>query len=432
MHSLIKSYWLGHIQRHHELLVIQVARGLQIVQIILLLGVSDYYFHQQILLRAEIWYLLSLMTALEFSSLIRMFLVHRLAHGRELFVQLALDMLLMTLLLSQTGGSTNPFIFWLIVPVCLAAWMLDVRYVLVLWAGSLSAYGFLLLHYRPMIPFDMMHHGDEVMLTSTYTWHIRGMALDFVFSLTLITALSVWMRRSNQRRDNMLTEQREQILRDEHLLGFATMAASTAHSLATPMNTLALLLEDLMEEGMTGPRMDTYRLMLQQLNLGRNLLTQLRHRAQESQEPWSRPLEEVMDDLLLGVQILHPGIDWLIKNSIEVSIGLPMGLIPVIQNLLHNAAKVARTKVLVRFYSDQNGDWVMIVEDDGCGIDQPLLKNLGLQAVANGSGMGMGWLLAERTLKKWQGTLTVLDTSPVGSKIKISIPWNCMHEFSYC
>lgn len=70
-----------------------------------------------------------------------------------LFLQLVVDVLLMSLVFYRTGGATNPFVSWYLVPLTIAAATLQLRYTVAVAALTLAAYTLLLSHYIPFSPF---------------------------------------------------------------------------------------------------------------------------------------------------------------------------------------------------------------------------------------------------------------------------------------
>lgn len=66
-----------------------------------------------------------------------------------LFLQLVVDVLLMSLVFYRTGGATNPFVSWYLVPLTIAAATLRLRYTVGIALLALSAYTVLLSHYVP-------------------------------------------------------------------------------------------------------------------------------------------------------------------------------------------------------------------------------------------------------------------------------------------
>jgi two-component system, sensor histidine kinase RegB len=124
----------------------------------------------------------------------------------ELFAQMVVDVVLMTLVFYRTGGSTNPFVSYYLVPLTIAAATLRLGFTVALAILTLSAYSFLLNNYIPFAPFSGtgagMHAGHAVQLMaddphahhhmtlqtasdaghSGFNLHVFGMWLNFILS----------------------------------------------------------------------------------------------------------------------------------------------------------------------------------------------------------------------------------------------------------
>lgn len=74
-----------------------------------------------------------------------------------ILLQLVVDVLLMTLVLYRTGGATNPFVSYYLVPLTIAAATLRLRFTISVALLTLVAYSMLLSHYIPFSPFEAKH-----------------------------------------------------------------------------------------------------------------------------------------------------------------------------------------------------------------------------------------------------------------------------------
>ncbi|MDR2214961.1 MAG: hypothetical protein LBE59_03875, partial [Nevskiaceae bacterium] len=181
---------------------------------------------------------------------------HRQPRASELVAHLLIDVLGLSLLLYFTGGASNPFVSYLLVPVTIAAATLSFGYTLALVVCALASYSLLLFFHAPLpalMPDEAapMHHeaGAGIgLVTDAANLHIWGMWFNFVVSAALITFFVVRMAADNQRQQARLRQYREDTLRNEQILAVATMAAGTAHELGTPLGSMAVVLKDLRQQ----------------------------------------------------------------------------------------------------------------------------------------------------------------------------------------
>jgi len=148
---------------------------------------------------------------------------------------LLLDILLLAALLHLTGGPTNPFSAVLLVQVTLSAVMLPASWTALLTSLAVTAFGVLfLVHPLP----DAPSHGGSP--ASSYGLHLYGMWVAFTVAAVLIAVFVSRVSGALRRQELALAAAREREARSEHLASLATLAAGTAHELATPLATIAV------------------------------------------------------------------------------------------------------------------------------------------------------------------------------------------------
>ncbi len=156
---------------------------------------------------------------------------------------------ILTGLLYLNGGATNPFVSLYLVPLAISAATLSVRFTVALAAFCLVAYSLLMFYYHPLqilspnheMVLNSEHHTMHMTDGNPVNWHVVGMWLNFVLSTLLISYFVLRMARALRAQDAELSAIREKQLRDEQLLGIATLAAGTLHELGTPLATMTLL-----------------------------------------------------------------------------------------------------------------------------------------------------------------------------------------------
>ena len=156
------------------------------------------------------------------------------------------DLSIFGLLVFYTGGASNGMITVLLLPVAVAAASLSMLSASLLAAYASTIYSVLTWQFisSPITHSDhSMMHGN-----SGFNSHILSMWVAFVMSCVIV----VWFvgRQSQVVREKQksLAKLREQQLRDEQLVSIATFAANAAHDLATPLTSIRLINEELIEE----------------------------------------------------------------------------------------------------------------------------------------------------------------------------------------
>ena len=324
---------------------------------------------------------------------------------REFFGHLMLDIVGLTILLYFSGGATNPFISYFLVPVSIAAATLHRALAWSVAALAFLAYSTLLIFYLP-IPdlLPSLHHGG-------FNLHIIGMWANFIISAALITYFVFNMAARVREQEQQLSQQREKQLQDEQVLGVATLAAGAAHELGTPLNTMKLLIDDARTNlANTQPQQFDNDLLIlqQQIERCRSTLKKLVQAASiidDADE--ERSVRDYTESVLEKWRIIRPTAD-LNSNIDAASPDIKAYFHPTIEQALHNLlnnAADASEKIELRIYWNQDTLFFSI-RDFGSGIDLTTVEDLG-KPVRSGKnhGLGLGLFLSYSTLTRHGGTV---------------------------
>ena len=158
---------------------------------------------------------------------------------------MAVDLLLLTAMLSLSGGVDNPFCFFYFVNVAIGAVMLDVA---AAWSLALLAFlGFCSLH---LIARDVA--GVTVLIADPPDWRIAtwtlrqwGLVVAMGTCLSVITLFVTNMAGLLRRREAELREAEQVRLESVRLQAMTTLAAGAAHELATPLSAIDIAAREL-------------------------------------------------------------------------------------------------------------------------------------------------------------------------------------------
>ena len=228
---------------------------------------------------------------------------NRVVSETEFSTQLIIDVLFIFALAYFTGGATNPFISYFLVPLSIAAATLPKKYAAAIAGLSVGAYSVLLIAYQPLdffshsaqssIAMDHSQHlshsvipsaNNSIEIATIFNPHYLGMWFNFLVSAVLIAWFVSRMAEALRAQENAINQQREQQLYDEQILSIATLAAGTAHELGTPINSLSLLVEEMANDAeQSQHQQEDLALMQSQILQCRNSLKKLVHTAQQTQ-----------------------------------------------------------------------------------------------------------------------------------------------------
>jgi two-component system, sensor histidine kinase RegB len=341
---------------------------------------------------------------------------------------------LLTLALYLHGGATNPFVSLFLVPIAIAAATLSTRFTISLAAFCLLAYSFLMFYYIPMellspsheMTFNSNEHSMHMGEQEGVNWHVVGMWLNFVLSTLLIIYFVLRMASALREQNAELAVIREQQLRDEQLLGIATLAAGTLHELGTPLATMTLLSQDLQSSTQDYPEIAAdVQLLANQLSRCKQSLHNLARAAEQSSDQLQRiAINDFLNKVLGNWLLLKPGIT--LQNNtkpVDGHIRVDGTLEQAITNLLNNAAEASPGGIEISVSANNKDSMVTIaIRDHGAGV--PLdADNVGKPFVSTrGQGRGLGLFLSNATVERLGGQVMLQSHTGGGTLTVITLP----------
>lgn len=312
--------------------------------------------------------------------------------------QLLLDAVILVSLVWFSGRSANPFIYYLLVIIAISANIFPTR---ILWAFSLGGIG----TYTFLMYFDLNTH--ILHMPHDFQLHMLGMWLNFVGSAVLISFFISRLTKALRDREIQLADIREQTLKNEQLIGIGTLAASTVHSLGTPLSTIAISLGELKSENKREENGIYFDLIQTQIDRCKHIMRKLALLANNNpEENTAYTLSELLEDIREYFLLINadpcPGIE--VEKTITTCV-LPGSLLlkHALINLIDNAIQAAKNVVNVKI-SLENKKLFVSIEDDGDGIPENLVDSLGKPtASSKEDGMGIGIFLANSTIEKLDG-----------------------------
>ncbi|MCJ8169676.1 ATP-binding protein [Atopomonas sediminilitoris] len=339
----------------------------------------------------------------------------------EYSVHLTLDIVLFTALLYFSGGATNPFVSYYLVPLAIAATTVPWRHSLLLSGLALSGYSLLLLFYHPI-------HAQTVaareLLVST---HLFGMWLSLAMAAGLLTLFVAPMAATLRRQLREQAERRELSLRDEQLLAVATQAAGAAHELGTPLSTMSVLLKELRSDYPADSALQEDLALLQaQVSQCKTSLQTLvrsaeRERAQQTPE---LDAHTWLTQVLERFSLMRPEASW----RVEVQTGdvprlmVPADLSQALLNLLNNAADACADGLRIAITWNAREVCVQI-RDQGAGLPMGMAEQWGTPFLTTkGGGLGLGLFLSQASVNRAGGRVTLYNHEQGGTVSELVLP----------
>lgn len=339
-------------------------------------------------------------------------------HGeRHVCLQLVAEVITLSLLLYFTGGATNPFVSLFLVPLAIGAITLRFSIALPLALLCVAAYTSLLFLYLPLQAQHPMGNSNP------FSLHVLGMWITFMVSATVVLTALSWLASLARARATNIASLREEIIATGQIAAIGGMAAGAAHSLSTPLSTVAILLEDLQAElqddsstdastainAAPDPVTDKIQLAREQIGLCRERLTDILSTAgsyRAGTTP-SQPVNLFMARLLMQWRLSRPAATVTLEDCTTMLLEIDPALEYTLTTLLDNAADAndadsAASTIFVRARCT-NDDIIIEVEDEGGGpLPQPGMPS------SKQHGAGAGLLIARANLRRSGGQLNFM------------------------
>ena len=213
----------------------------------------------------------------------------------------------------------------------------------------------------------------------------------------------------------------------------AHMIRAVSHDLRTPIAKIHFRLESLAEQlGHEHPMLKSCHGDLKQLNaLIDELLTYEKLSVKQEIQFQTLDLPALLAEQLEGARIVYPELQWKFNplTAINCSIeGNEILLQRLFENLLNNAGRYARERVILELDSDQSSV-IITVDDDGQGLDkahiphlfEPFFRAEASRSRTNG-GYGMGLAIVKQVARQHDATITASNNAWGGARFTLSIP----------
>ena len=339
------------------------------------------------------------------------------------FLILNLDIYQLGFLLFLTGGVSNPFVIFLILPCVFSSTNLDIKTNFLLVSQTT-----LLIVLLTFFHFDLPWPLSESFIVSDYYYYSIPFSL-FV-GLIFLNYFGLKFGAEARIRKEALNKMEEIMAKEHELLSLGGQAAAAAHSFGTPFSTIKIIAQDLLEQFKDDINVKKdLELLVSQIQRCNQILKKLTLDPITKDDFITRNItietsiieiiksfEEISDKVFL-FNFDKDAYQEKINNSIEIIYGL--------RNFIGNANKYSKKKVYITLVGDINFTKVLI-EDDGKGLSKEILNKIGQPYLKDidedKSGLGLGIFIGKTLLEKNYADLKFENSKKYGGA-KIEIVW---------
>ena len=345
---------------------------------------------------------------------------------RGLAMVIALDVIVLTTMLSITGGATNPFTAIFLVYIALSAVMLDRARTWAITACCVVGFG-LLFAFRD--PHSAMGHGGG----HGFQTHLYGMFVAFILAATLIGYFVAQLSHAVRDHERKLAEANEREHRWSKLASIGSLAAGAAHEMGTPLSTIAIAAKEMTRQlrGMTSSAdkdalVADADLIRQEVGRCREVLDRIALQGGElsGESPTNVDLDEIIEEVR---QHLSPqeADRWKVNSKQGSVVGPRRGLTQLIENLTRNAFDACPQGIVSLDTMATDSGVGLHFKDEGKGMDTQTMKRATEPFFTTKNAddrMGLGLFLARALVESMNGQLTIESQVDRGTTIRVNLP----------
>lgn len=342
---------------------------------------------------------------------------------RQLFINLLIDVTELSLFFYLTGGASNPFTWFLIVPIFFSATVLPPKYTWVVTGFSIVSYTLLIKFFKPVevTAGDMMGMDHNMDHSTSFGQHLIGMWLGFIVLSVLISWFISGLMKNIRRKESLLIHANAKQAEHEKILALATLATGSAHELGTPLATINIIIKDLLND-------DSIQHHHKMLNVAESQI----YRCKESLTniTASTGTTQAISGLVITVnkflervksRLINPDSDKIqlqSQHNKDDKLHIDKTLVQALVNIINNALESQATNVILKTSVNQKF-LCLEITDNGEGLNTDFdLKNHSEKEF----GMGLGLFLAKMTIERFSGNISIIKTDENGTELQIDLP----------
>ena len=335
------------------------------------------------------------------------------------------DLIQLSILLYLTGGITNPFSILLIVPAIVASTFLNLRSTI-----NLSIATIVILVVLTIYNFPIPHYGElHFHIPDTYLY---ALPTAIIVTLIFLTYFGIKFGIESRKRTEALNKL-ELILAKEHELeSIGLQAAAAAHSLGTPLATIAIVARELEKEIGKNPKyVKDIDLLLTQTKRCSEILKNLsKDNLKEDNFLTNIKIEQLISEIIRSFkEISKKKLSFLDeKNELNPKIERTLEITYGLRNFIGNAVKYSNSLVEINLESNSKITEVKVC-DDGPGFSDDILEVLGEpyirsknKIISSKSGLGLGTFIGKTLLERMKAKV-LFDKCPKTNGAMVTIKW---------
>ena len=334
---------------------------------------------------------------------------------KKTFLFLSFDISQLVGLLFLTGGVFNPFVVLILAPIIISA-----SYLSALWTILLSLYSIILIL---IINFNYIPLNWEQNFITPPIYNI-GILVALIITIIFIAIYAYLFASSARKISSALTATELKLSNQKKTTEVAYLSAAAVHELSTPLNTIFLVLNDLLKEKIlltNSVLIKDIELLKSQAERCKEILLRLSKNPHNLKDNFFEKIriidliklnfEKFNDNkkLVLNIDDFNKESKIYFKDEINYALG----------NIIQNSILFSKIEINIFFKINKN-EFSIIIEDDGEGFSRDVLDKLGEPYISkNKKGMGLGIFIAKNLIENMKGNIFFYNSSNNGAVVEI-------------
>ena len=347
--------------------------------------------------------------------------------NRSSFNFLFIDIIQLSFLFYLSGGVLNPFSIFLLIPSVFSSSNLDIRTNLTLILVTILSIIFLTFFYK-----DLPYPLNKNIIVNEYYYYAIPLAL--IIALVFLNYFAITFGRESRLRKEALDKIQEVIAKEHELVSLGGQAAAAAHSLGTPLSTIKIISQELLDQFKADEDINKdLELLVSQVERCNEILKKLTLNPTIEDDFIDKDLSlvEYVDQIVKSFKKISDKkfIVNLEQNSNSFQIRKSIEIVYGIRNFIGNANKFSKEKIYITLKSDSENSEI-IIEDDGEGYPKDILNKIGEPYIKSlvtydnsKSGLGLGIFIGKTLLEKNRAELLCRNSKTRGGA-EVNIIWN--------
>ncbi|MDC0498075.1 ActS/PrrB/RegB family redox-sensitive histidine kinase [Alphaproteobacteria bacterium] len=334
---------------------------------------------------------------------------------KKTFLFLLFDISQLVGLLFLTGGVFNPFVILILAPIIISA-----SYLSALSTILLSLYSILLIL---IINFNYIPLNWEQNFIIPSIYNI-GILVALIITIIFLALYAYLFASSARKISSALTATKLKLSNQKKTTEVAYLSAAAVHELSTPLNTIFLVLNDLLKEKVlisNSVLIKDIELLKSQAERCKEILLSLSKNPQNLKDNFFEKIRiidliklnfEKFNDskkLIFNFDNFNKESKIYFKDEVNYALG----------NIIQNAILYSKLEIKI-FVKINKKDFTIKIEDDGGGFSRDVLDKLGEPYISkNKKGMGLGIFIAKNLIENMKGNIIFYNSNNSGAVVEI-------------